>query len=269
MMSKVNVIVAGCCGKMGRQIIEVLLQDAEVLIKGVFEHPRNSNLGRSFKEVFGQDLPLFIEKDVARVAAAGDVIIDFTERESTLNTLRIAEQARCKMVIGTTGLQESEMQELKRIAQRTALVQAPNMGIGVNLLLDVVERMSTLLKEEYNIEVWEMHHNQKKDAPSGTALALAEAAAQGRGTSLKGVAVHGRQGITGARKQNEIGIHSLRGGDVVGEHGVIFAGPGEKIEIRHSVSSRSVFANGALLAAKFLQKKDKGFFTMQEVLGIK
>jgi len=265
-----NIVIAGCCGRMGRIVLETALADKDVNIQGLFEHPRHDSVGKDAHSILG--LPqskLKIGGSAAEVAGNGDVIIDFTSPAGTLAYLEAAKKVKAKMVIATTGFKEDDLNRIKTAADTVPMVMAPNMSIGINVLLSVVNTLAHKLGPEYDMEVIEAHHNQKKDAPSGTALALAKAVAAGRGLDFEKSAVYGREGITGERKPEEIGIHAVRGGNMVGEHTVLFAGPAENIEVRHNAYNRSLFAQGALRAAKFLGDKDKGFYDMQDVLGLR
>jgi 4-hydroxy-tetrahydrodipicolinate reductase len=197
--------------------------------------------------------------------AAGAVLIEFTNPEATLERVQQAAAAGVNVLVGTTGFEVAQRKKLESYADRIALIVAPNTSLGVNVLLDVVRRLAATLPS-YDIELVEMHHRLKKDAPSGTAVALAEAAAAGREVALAEVAVHGRSGLTGERPAGQIGIHAVRGGDVVGEHTMTFAGPGERIEVVHRAHSRDTFAAGALTAAKWLAGRAPGLYTMQDVL---
>ena len=195
-------------------------------------------------------------------------MIDFTAPAATLEFAALAAQARAVHVIGTTGMTEAEIEQLAPAALHAVIIRAGNMSLGVNLLTQLTKRVAAALDEDYDIEVIEAHHNQKVDAPSGTALMLGEAAAEGRGVSLKDVSDSGRDGITGARKRGDIGFSAIRGGDIVGEHDVMFAAMGERIILRHIASDRSVFARGALKAALWGQDKSPGQYDMIDVLGL-
>ena len=201
--------------------------------------------------------------------AGADVLVDFTRPEAAMQYLAACQQANVNMVIGTTGFTTEEKAKIEAGANNTAVVFAPNMSIGVTLLIDLVEQAAKVLSEDYDIEVVEMHHRHKVDAPSGTALRLGEAAAAGLGQDLKDCAVYAREGVTGERESGKIGFATLRGGDVVGDHTVVYAGTGERVEITHKASSRATFALGALRAAKFLTAKNTGLYDMRDVLGFK
>jgi len=198
----------------------------------------------------------------------GDVVIDFTHPISTAQNLKTARDARKGLVIGTTGLSDAFIRELKKAAKKITIVQSPNMSLGVNLLFSLTELAARILDNSYDVEIVEAHHRHKKDAPSGTALELIRQIARGRKMSLESNVVFGRKGETGARKKGTIGVHAVRGGDVVGDHTVSFLTEGERVELIHRASSREAFAKGALLAAKFVAKKRSGFYNMQQVLGL-
>lgn len=255
------VIISGVRGRMGQAIWRLAAADPEFRIVGGLEH-----VARTGEATVASEAP--IVSDLAALAApAGTILVEFTTPEATVEHARLAAERGLRLVVGTTGLTAAQMEELRAAARATAVLQAANMSVGVNVLLDVVERLARTLAG-YDIEIVEMHHRQKVDAPSGTALALARAAAAGLGENLDEIARHGRQGQTGARPAREIGLHALRGGDVVGDHTVIFAGLGERVEITHKASSRDTFAAGALRAARFLAGQGPGFYTMRDALGL-
>jgi len=217
---------------------------------------------------FGLDAGVKVTSDLSAALAGADVLIDFTRPEAAMQYLDACEHAGTKMVIGTTGFSEQEKAQIEIAAKKNAVVFAPNMSVGVTLLINLVEQAAKVLDEGYDIEVVEMHHRHKVDAPSGTALRLGEAAAQGLGQELKDCAVYAREGVTGEREAGKIGFATLRGGDVVGDHTVVYAGTGERVEITHKASSRATFALGALRAAKFLSQKPTGLYDMRDVLGL-
>ncbi len=268
--NSLEVIVMGAKGRMGQMILSACAQSAQspetaVKVIGAVEAPGGGFRGMS---VGGDGIDATVVDDVAEVARPGSVIIDFTAPSATLKTLEKAVSSRTGMVIGTTGMQESELAIIREAAKTIPIVMAPNMSLGVNLLCKVVELVASRLGMDFDIEIIEAHHNQKKDAPSGTALALAQAAATGLGVSLDEAANYGREGLTGARPRGEIGIHAVRAGDIVGDHTVLFAGAGERLELKHVAHSRQTFAQGAVKAALFLHGKAPGFYTMVDVLGL-
>jgi 4-hydroxy-tetrahydrodipicolinate reductase len=234
----------------------------------------NGRMGRALREAvaategFSLGAAFDVGDDVAKAVAACDVVIDFTRPEGTLAHLEACRKARRRMVIGTTGFQPAEVERIREAAREIAIVLAPNMSIGVNVAAKLVDLAARSLGPEYDIEVFEMHHRLKVDAPSGTALRLGEVAAKARGATLEKDAAYARHGHTGERKAGSIGFSVARGGDVVGDHTVYFAGPGERIEITHRSASRANYAQGALRAARFLQDKASGLYDMQAVLGL-
>ena len=265
----VKVAVAGCAGRMGQRIVCAVDQSAIVGLGAGFEKKGHGAVGKDIGFVAGIEEKKITIGDSVNVATGCGAIIDFTAADATEANVAFARKQGINMVIGTTGFAEAQKQAISQAARDIAIVFAPNFGVGINVLLNVVKRVASVVGSSFDIEVIEAHHNKKKDAPSGTALGLAEAAAAGLKISLKDHAVYGRQGNVGARKQNEIGIHAIRGGDIIGEHTVMFAGSGEKIEISHSVVTRDVLAQGAVRAAEFLCEKKSGLFDMQDVLGLK
>jgi len=261
-------IVTGAAGRMGGRILCLLAEQGHAVV-GALERKGHPSLGKDPGEVagFGRS-GVLISDELAPLLGQAEVVIDFTIPDFTLQAAHCAAKKKIPMVIGTTGLSPSEVQELRSIASEIAIVFSPNMSIGVNVMFKAVSDLGKVLGEEYDIEVVEMHHRMKKDAPSGTALRLAEILAQARGGDLEEVGKFSRRGNIGERKKGEIGVQSLRGGDVVGEHTVIFAGPGERLELTHRAHSRDNFARGAVLAAAWVVHQRPGFYTMQNVLGL-
>lgn len=264
-----QIIVAGACGRMGTRILALASQDASLEIVGAFEYDKHASVGKTLQECVGLEANgLVLQASIAAFKGKMGTVIDFTHASAVAKNVELCEALGFSMVIGTTGLDGETQKKIEEAAKKIAIVQAPNMSLGVNLLFVLAEMVSSKLKEEYDIEIVEAHHKHKKDAPSGTALELAHSCARGRGVDLDKVAVYGRQGMTGEREAGTIGIHAVRGGDVVGEHDVNFLADGEMIALRHRASSRDAFAKGALRAAKFLNKKTSGFYTMKDVLGL-
>ena len=266
----IRTIVSGANGKMGRRICALMEQDSDLELVGAIESKNSSEIGSDIGVVCGigkKDIEIKHELD--GITDDGEVVIEFSNPEATLNHIRIAAEKEKAMVIGTTGLTDEQIEDIRKMSVRIPIVLAPNMSLGVNILFKLVEDVAKLLGEDYDIEIVEMHHRFKKDAPSGTALKLAEHAAKGIGEELSEVAVYGREGLIGERKKKEIGVMSLRGGDVVGDHTVVFAGLGERLELTHKATSRDTFALGALRAAKWVIDKLPGFYNMQDVLGVK
>ncbi len=251
--------VNGALGRMGSAIIRLALASKDFSLAAVFERPGRPEIGTSIGE-------LRIEAPTAAAFKNLDVAIDFTEPDATLGTVGLAGGAGRGVVIGTTGFSPDQIKEIERASVKIPIVFSPNMSVGANLLFDVAADVAFRLGSGYDIEVIEAHHRLKKDAPSGTAKRLAESIARAKGWDLDTVSVYGRKGLTGPRKAEEIGIHVIRAGEIVGDHTVIFSGPGESIEISHKAFSRDAFAQGALLAARFLAGKKNGLFNMQDVL---
>jgi 4-hydroxy-tetrahydrodipicolinate reductase len=258
---------------MGQAVLEAVLADAGFTLAGALEVPGNALLGRDAGERMGAVTGVTVTADIPMAVAGADVLIDFTRPEGTLAHLGACAQAKVAAVVGTTGLTGADKRTLAEYAHTIPVVFAPNMSVGVTVLARMVEMCAQLLGESYDVEILEMHHRHKADAPSGTALLLGEAAAHALGRDLKTSAVYAREGVTGARKPGAIGFAVLRGGEVVGEHTVVFAGAGERIELAHKAASRSNFAQGALRAARFVAAKRAqgatGVFDMQDVLGLR
>jgi len=267
----IRVAVTGAAGRMGKTIIEALQQAEDVSLSAAIVEPGSSLIGADAGELAGVGrLDVKLAGSLDDVASDFDLLIDFTAPEVTLQNLAFCAANGKKMVIGTTGLNESQKEELKQAAEKTALVFAPNMSVGVNLCFKLLEIAAKALGDDggYDIEVIEAHHRHKVDAPSGTALRMGEVVADALGRDLKTCAVYGRQGQTGARPAKEIGFETIRAGDVVGDHTVLFATEGERIEITHKASSRMTFAKGAVRAAGWLGDKKIGLYDMQDVLGL-
>jgi len=261
--------IVGCAGRMGRMLIAEVLRAKGAKLGG------GTELAKS--PLIGTDLGILVGQKAAGVKVTGDAkalfefcdaVIDFTAPAATLAHADLAAKFGTALIVGTTGLPASAKAKLKTSAKKTVIVQAPNMSTGVNILLALTEKLAGVLADDYDIEIVEMHHRHKVDAPSGTALGLGEAAAKGRGVALEKVARKSRDGQVGARPKGEIGFATLRGGDVVGDHTVIFAADGERIEITHKASSREVFARGAVRAAMWAKKKKAGLYSMRDVLGL-
>ncbi|MBI4387517.1 MAG: 4-hydroxy-tetrahydrodipicolinate reductase [Candidatus Omnitrophica bacterium] len=264
-----KVIVAGAAGKMGRTILKLAHEDSAIKIKGAFERADHPLVGHDVGELLGVGaLKVPIHPDIRECIDLGDVLIDFTYPVATSQHLKIALAHRRAMVIGTTGLTDAFLKELKKASTKIPIVQSANMSLGVNLLFRLAHLVAEMLDESYDAEIVEAHHRHKKDAPSGTALELVRQIAQARKIALDSNVVYGRRGEVGARKRGAIGVHAVRGGDVIGEHTVSFLTEGERLELIHRASSREAFAKGVLLAAKFVAKKRSGFYNMQQVLGL-
>ncbi len=265
-----RIAVNGACGRMGRMLVKEVSQTAGMELCAAFEAADSPFLGQDAGMVAGVGpLGVPVTAGGGALPAGVDAIIDFT---IPAVTMPLAEQAAAKgirLVIGSTGLSPAEKARLRELAAKAGIVCSSNMSVGVNLLFHLSEQAARLLGEDYDIEIVEMHHNQKKDAPSGTAERLGEILAGVRGLDYQTDARHGRVGLVGARTRREIGIHSLRGGDVVGDHTVIFATNGERVELTHKASSRETFAKGAVRAVRFLLDNPPGFYDMQDVLGLR
>ena len=265
----IGIVVAGASGRMGRMLCEVVRASPEAKLVGVTEAPGSPWAGRDLGEALGgAPIGVPVTDDPIEVVKDAQAVIDFTTPAATVAMAELTAQARAVHVVGTTGLSEDDVAALGRTARHAPVIRAGNMSLGVNLLTQVVRQVAAALGEEYDVEVVETHHRMKVDAPSGTALMLGEAAAEGRGVALGDVADRGRGGITGARAVGAIGFHAIRGGDVVGDHEVIFAGPGERVVIGHRATDRTVFARGALRAALWGQGVGPGEYDMLDVLGL-
>ena len=265
-----KVIVAGAAGRMGQRICYMVSRNSDLELAAAFEQPDNPAVGKDVGENGGFGTTgVVISPGLDAVIDQGDVIIDFTFHKATMGFAQIAAAHKKAMVIGTTGLSGDELAELKNLAEGSfPCVQAPNMAVGVNVLFKLVEKTAAVLGDAYDVEIVEAHHRMKKDAPSGTALKLGEMAASGLGRDLAEVGVYERYGMIGARTDTEIGIQTIRAGDIVGEHTVYFAGTGERIELTHRAHSRDNFARGASVAAAWVTDKKNGLYTMFDVLGL-
>ncbi len=264
-----RIAIAGASGRMGRMLIEAVLADPAARLAAAFDRPDSPAVGVDAAAALGRSSGVVIGGSAEAALAAGvDVLIDFTQPEGTLAHLALAQRAGVAVVIGTTGFTPAQKAAIGAAAQAVGVVFAPNMSVGVNLLLKLVQTAAAALPEDYDAEVWEVHHRHKVDAPSGTALALGEAVARGRGVALADKAVYAREGHTGERPRGAIGFATLRGGDIVGDHTVLFAGPGERIEITHRSASRATYAQGSLRAAHFVAGRGPGLFDMADVLGL-
>ncbi len=269
MNTPLKIVIAGCSGRMGHALLECVFADNALKLHGALDRASNPQIGRDAGELFAKNSGVQITDSVEKALAGADVLIDFTRPEASLQYLEACQKHNVKMVIGTTGFSAEEKARIANAAENVSIVFAPNMSVGVTLLINLVEQAAKVLADGYDIEVVEMHHRHKVDAPSGTALRLGEAAATGINKALSECAVYAREGVTGEREAGTIGFATMRGGDVVGDHTVVLAGIGERVELTHKASSRATFAIGALRAAKFLADKQAGLFDMQDVLGFK
>ena len=266
---KTKIVITGASGRMGHALLEGVFADATLQLHGALDRADSPQTGRDAGEMFGKNTGVKITCDIAATLKGADVLIDFTRPEASLQYLEACQKAGVKHVIGTTGFTVEQKAKIEAASSHIGIVFAPNMSVGVTMLINLVEQAAKALGEGYDIEVVEMHHRHKVDAPSGTALRLGEAAAAGLGQALKDCAIYTREGVTGEREAGKIGFATLRGGDVVGDHTVVFAGIGERVEITHKASSRATFAQGALRAAKFLQSHATGLYDMRDVLSLK
>lgn len=264
----IKIGLVGCCGRMGRMLIEEILANKDAQLVAGADQP-GQHVGEDLGTLVGRaPLNVRVTTDTAAVFAAASAVIDFTAPAALPNHTNLAASTGKALIVGTTGLGDGHISALKDAAKRTVIVQAANFSLGVNVLLSLTEKLAFTLGPDYDIEVLEMHHRHKVDAPSGTALALGASAARGRGKKLSDVWRKVRDGQVGARPSGEIGFATLRGGDVFGDHTVIFAGDGERVEIGHKASSRSNFARGAVRAALWTKGKEHGFYSMRDVLGL-
>lgn len=260
--------IVGCAGRMGRMLVSEVLSTPGCALSGGTE-PAGPHVGTDIGLLVGpKPIGINVSTDAASLFAASDAVIDFTVPAATLHHASLAARTGKILVAGTTGLTPEMIDALKSAGQKTPVVFAPNFSIGVNVLFALTEKLSATLGAEYDIDILEMHHRHKRDAPSGTALGLGEAAARGRGVKLTDVARKSREGEIGARPSGEIGFATLRGGDVVGDHTVMFAADGERVELTHKASSRAVFAKGAVRAAMWAAGRAPGFYSMRDVLEI-
>lgn len=262
--------IMGCAGRMGQMLVRTVVGSNRCLVAGGAERSGSSVIGKDIGVVAGLDaVGVVVIDDAAELFAVSDAVLEFTNPAATLEHAEMASKGKKVHIIGTTGFEPAQVTALGRAAKQTAIVLAPNMSLGVNLLTQLVRQVARALDSDWDIEVVEMHHRAKVDAPSGTALGLGRAAAEGRGVELEAVAKRGRDGMTGARRRGDIGFAALRGGDVVGDHRVIFAADGERIELGHVATSREIYARGAVRAALWARGKPPGLYSMADVLGLK
>ena len=270
MTDKVGIVVTGASGRMGRMLIEAVRSSDRATLVGALERPGHDWIGQDLGVALGgAEIGVPVSDDALELFAKAHAVLDFTAPEATVEFTKFAAQARLVHVIGPTGMTEEHLAKIAAAARHAVVVRAGNMSLGVNLLVKLTRMVAEALDEDYDIEIVEAHHNRKVDAPSGTALMLGEAAAEGRGVRLADVADRGRDGMTGAREKGDIGFAAIRGGDIVGEHEVLFAGAGERIVLKHVASDRALFAKGALRAALWGQDRKPGEYDMLDVLGLK
>ena len=268
-MAEMRLIVAGAGGRMGRALARVISETPGAMLVGALEAPGSEHLGQDAGVLAG--LPannVKLSADLWAMSEHADGILDFTVPAATIANVAIAAQRRLVHIIGTTGLSSSDDAVIQSVTNRATVVKSGNMSLGINLLTALVKRVAQSLDDSFDIEIVEMHHKAKVDAPSGTALMLGEAAASGRNITLQAHSARGRDGLTGPRKTGDIGFASLRGGTITGDHSVIFAGPMERIELTHRAEDRTMFAQGAVKAALWAHGKKPGFYTMTDVLGL-
>lgn len=266
----IKAIVAGAAGRMGQRIIHMIHQNGEIALGGAFERPDHPSVNEDAGIVAGVgELGVKIAGSLGDVMDQGEVLIDFTAPEATLENIRVASPKGRAMVIGTTGITGDMLKEIETLAGAIRCVLAANMSVGVNVMFRIAGEMAQVLGEDYDIEILESHHRMKKDAPSGTAMRLGQILAGAVGRDLEKVGVYERKGIIGERTDQEIGVQSLRAGDITGEHTVMFGGIGERIELIHRAHNRDNFARGAIRAALWVVKQPKGLYDMQDVLGLR
>jgi 4-hydroxy-tetrahydrodipicolinate reductase len=268
-MANVKIAVAGSSGRMGRALLEAVLGSADLKLGAALEVAGNTHLGKDAGEWVAAPSGVTISADIEANLAGCGVLIDFTRPAGTLEHLKACRKLGVKMVIGTTGFSSAQKKAVARAARDIAIVMAPNMSVGTNLVFKLSQIAASVLQDGYDVEIIEAHHKHKVDAPSGTALHIGGIIAEALGRNLDKCAVYGREGVTGERKASTIGFATVRGGDIVGEHTVMFAGPGERVEIVVRSGSRATYAQGALRAARFVLRKRRGLYDMQDVLGLR
>jgi len=264
-----KIAVAGASGRMGRMLIEAIANADDANLAGALDIPQSPAIGTDASVFLGAASGIKVESDLAKGLANAQYLIDFTRPEGTLEHLEYCASHGIKLIIGTTGFDDAGKAAIAEAAKKTAIVFAPNMSVGVNVTMKLLEMAAKSFSTGYDIEIIEAHHRHKIDAPSGTALKMGEVIADAIGRDLKQCAVYSREGITGERDPSSIGFATIRGGDIVGDHTVLFAGIGERIEITHKSASRVTYAHGSLRAARFLSDKSTGLYDMQDVLGLR
>ena len=264
-----RIAIVGVSGRMGLCLIKAAVESKNTTLNAAISRPASNAIGRDAGELAGiGEIGIKVSADLTAAANDFDLLIDFTRPDASMEYIELCHQLGKKVVIGTTGYSDQQKQRIEAIAEDIAIVLAPNMSVGVNLSLKLLEMTAKVMGDYTDIEVIEAHHRHKVDAPSGTALRMGEVIASTLGRDLKDCAIYGREGDTGERDRKTIGFSTIRAGDIVGEHTVMFADEGERVEITHKATSRMTFANGAIRASVWLQNKDKGLFDMQDVLGI-
>ena len=268
-MSSLKTVIAGVSGRMGRALLEAVASDPGCTLHAALDRVGGPAVGQDAGIYSGSHTGIAISDQISNALAGADVLVDFTRPEATFAYLEACRKAGANLVIGTTGFDAAGKAAIEATAKEIGIVLAPNFSVGVNLLMQLAETAAQVLAEGYDIEIIEAHHRHKVDAPSGTALGIGQAVAGALGRDLKTCAVYGREGVTGERRPDTIGFATVRGGDIVGDHTLLFAGIGERVELTHKASSRATFAQGALRAAKWLQGKGPGLYDMRDVLGLK
>ncbi len=266
----INAIVMGAAGRMGRMVVNAIQGSEGITCRGAVEASGHPSVGQDVGVGVGVgELGVRIEDDLSTVIQQGDVIIDFTSAEASLSAMEVAAQHRKPMVVGSTGFSPEQREAARKLTREFPCVLSPNMSVGVNLMFKIVGEIAQVLGKDYDVEIVEAHHRLKKDAPSGTALRLAEVIAQALGRNLEEVGIYARKGMIGERTGEEIGVQTVRAGDIVGEHTVLFGGIGERIEVTHRAHSRDTFARGAVRAALWIVNQKPGLYDMSNVLGLK
>jgi 4-hydroxy-tetrahydrodipicolinate reductase len=266
----IGAIVCGAAGRMGGRIVAMVKEAEDFAIAGAVERPGHPSLGKDAGELAGVGkIGINVADDLNLVVKGGQVVFDFTAPQAALAHLAVAAQAKVPIVLGTTGFTAADLSRIQELSGVVPCVLSPNMSIGVNVLFKVLAEVASTLGSDYDVEIFETHHRFKKDAPSGTALRMAAVIAAALGRDLDKTGIYGRKGLVGERGKEEIAIHALRAGDVVGEHTVVFGGMGERIEVTHRAHSRDNFARGALRAARWVIGRPPGLYDMQDVLGLK
>jgi 4-hydroxy-tetrahydrodipicolinate reductase len=268
-MTTLNIAVAGSSGRMGRMLIETVLRTPDTRLAAALEKAGDANIGKDAGQLAGLRAGIDIRDDIESTLRGCDVLVDFTRPEGTLAHLAVCRTLGVRMVIGTTGFDDAATKTIADASREVAIAMSPNFSVGVNVTFRLLEMAATALRDGYDIEIVEAHHRHKVDAPSGTALRMGEIVARATGRDLNQSAIYGREGVTGERQDDTIGFATIRGGDLVGDHTVMFIGSGERVEVTHRASSRANYANGALRAARFLMSKTAGLFDMHDVLGLR
>jgi 4-hydroxy-tetrahydrodipicolinate reductase len=266
---KTKIIINGACGKMGKEIANAVISDSDCILFGCIEQPMHPAIGKDYGETVNLNIKnIKISKSISELDYKDCVIIDFSWAKATMSLLEKLDSTKAFVVIGTTGFSDNEIKEITSFSKKIPILLSPNMSLGVNLLFVITELVAKKIYKEFDIEIIEAHHRYKKDSPSGTARMLGQIIASAMGTKYEDVVKNGRAGIVQERPSKEIGMHSVRAGDIIGDHTVLFAGIGERIELRHVAHSRATFARGAVLAAKWLFGKKAGLYSMKDVLDL-